>query len=59
LLKARITDRLIHGDPIPGDAGVHEPLGLARHHRLPIDGGSAVNLAFKAQFRVLFGARDA
>ena len=57
-LEARVADRLIHRDPVPADARIHEAPRLSRNHALPFDMGGAVNLAFEAEVGVLLGARN-
>ncbi len=57
--EAGIADRLIHGDVVPGHAGVHEALRLARHHRFPVELRLAVNLALEAELGVFLRSGNA
>ncbi len=58
-LKSCIADRLIHRNPVPTDARVHEALWLSRDHRFPLDFGLAVHLTLETKFGIFIGTGDA
>ena len=50
-LEPGVADRLVHGDVVPADAGLHEAARLARDHGLPLEIDGAVHLAAEARAR--------
>src|SRR5215813_14703564 len=58
LLESGVTDRLVHGDVVPGGAAAVEAHCAAVDRPCRVERGRAVHLAAEAELGVLVGARD-
>src|SRR4029078_3505960 len=54
-----ITDRLLHGEIVPGSARAHEATDFAVDHGFPVELGRAMNLATKPKLGIFVGLDDA
>jgi hypothetical protein len=59
LFKARVADRLLHGEVVPGGARAHEATHLAVDHAFPVELGRAMDLAAEAELGIGVGLDDA